>query len=195
MGRMLYILKTRCIIALWLAIVGALSIGSAPAQDRSSLTDEVHIFAASHLESLQDISFAKKKEYCGLIGYDHSGQLAATKAKRGGRDGCRPKDEPDGFRVVDSYHTHGGASLDSDTEAPSIDDLEADIEEGVNGYIATPGGRLWFNDAAAGQATMLCGPGCLKADPKFEACPAFLPKGTYDLDGLIERAENDTGEC
>ncbi len=83
--------------------------------------------------------------------------------------------------------THGAYSLDYDSEAPSPDDLIGDIAEGVDGYIATPGGRLWFNDASARRAILLCGPGCLRADPDFRPDPEYPVASRYSLMGLRRR--------
>lgn len=174
---------------------GLLAPPPAAAQDRSTLTDELDRFAAAHFDRIQPQSVADGAEYCGLLGFDAAGKLATTPAKRGKPDSCRPDDAPAGFEVLASWHTHGAYDRDADTEVPSLDDLFSDIEEGIDGYIATPGGRLWLNDAGARQSVLLCGAGCIKADPEYRPCPAFPPGDSYTPDTLRARAENDTGGC
>jgi hypothetical protein len=55
---------------------------------------------------------------------------------------------------------------------------------GVNGWVATPGGRLWFVDGRTGALEQVCG-----ADA-FRWIPAFVPEEhgpvpeTLSLDGL-----------
>jgi uncharacterized protein DUF4329 len=165
------------------------------AEEYSSLENKTHRFVASLFNNIQEKSFKDNREYCGLIFYNKQGVLEASTANKGGIDSCIPDDVSEEYEVIASYHTHGSATLDADTEVPSIDDLEADIEEGINGYIATPAGRLWFNDVKSKKAILLCGRGCLKSDPRFVECTALFPDKEYTLDKLIEREENDNGEC
>ncbi|MGD1907185.1 MAG: DUF4329 domain-containing protein [Leptolyngbyaceae cyanobacterium] len=156
--------------------------------------DELDDFARDHLVEVQEISIEAGVEYCGLYGYDADGELAATTAVRGEPDSCNPWNEPDEFVVIASYHTHGSYSPDADSEVPSTDDLEGDIEEGIYGYISTPGGRLWFNDWETESATVI-DPGAIQPDPDFQDCPAF-PAGTdYTLPELEAREDEDPGEC
>ena len=168
---------------------------AASGQPRQSLTDELDIFAAEHLETIQARSFRDNVEYCGLFGLDENDNLVATKAKRGQPDSCEPEAGPPDLEVLATYHTHGGYSRNNDTEVPSVFDLTGDIDEGVDGYIATPGGRLWLNLAEERISVLLCGPGCLPADKAFRECAAFLPDVEYTLEDLRDRAANDTGEC
>lgn len=97
--------------------------------------------------------------------------------------------------MIVSWYTHGAYDRDADTEVPSRDDLDSDIEEEIDGVIATPGGRLWFNDVAAEKIILLCGVGCVVFDPAYRPCPTFAPGTEHTLGNLKERAENDTGEC
>lgn len=57
--------------------------------------------------------------------------------------------------------------MTADIEVPSLEDMIGDIEEGIDGYIETPGGRLWFNDARARRVTLLCGSECVASDRWF----------------------------
>ncbi len=152
-------------------------------------------FAITYLTKVQLKSLRDGVEYCGLFGYREDGTLAATPEIRGEIDHCEPALEPPGFRVIASYHTHGSFSWDADTEVPSLEDLLTDIEEEIDGYIATPGGRIWFNDHRKQEAYLLCGRDCIIADPDFRECNAFLPKAHYTVESLTARFENDTGDC
>ncbi|MBV1865309.1 MAG: DUF4329 domain-containing protein [Rhodobacteraceae bacterium] len=141
-------------------------------------------FTKAFFSTIQEISFADNREYCGYIGLNAEGGFAATPAKRGKRNYCVPRYAPRDFRVLASYHTHGAASLAFDTEVPSFDDLRADIYEGIDGYIATPGGRVWYDDAAKQRSVLLCGVKCVTADPDYTD-NKYLPVGTMlDLDAL-----------
>lgn len=166
-----------------------------PAQDRDALFRALDEFAAEHLNQVQMLSIRDGVEYCGLLGIDASGQLAATPPRRGRADSCEPPENgPAGFEVLASYHTHGSFDPDADSEVPSSDDLLADIEEGIDGYVATPGGRLWLNDLEAEVSFQLCGLGCLIADPRFHECPADSPANEYTLEDL-EYRENTPAAC
>lgn len=112
------------------------------AQDRGDLTGELDIFAATYFDWLQPRSIREGIEYRGLFGVDGKRNLAAILAQPGNADSCHPGEAPAGFEVLASWRTHGAYDRDADTEAPSWGDLESDIEEGIDGYIATPGGRL-----------------------------------------------------
>ena len=126
---------------------------------------------------------------------NRAGKLAATSPKRGRRDSCEPDEPPEDFEILASYHTHGDDTQEADTEVPSLEDLAGDIEEGIDGYIATPGGRLWLNDARLRRAFMLCWPGCVKRYRRFREYRAYPPGHEYTLRSLQRRADNDTGEC
>ena len=145
---------------------------AAVAGDRAGLEDELDIFAVEHFDKIQPLSVAKKVEFCGYFGINAAGDLAATLAVPGDADSCAPEDPPPGFDILASYHTHGAYSPDADTEVPSVDDLLGDYEEGIDGYIATPGGRVWLNLYEEELAFQLCGPGCVRPDPDFRECRA-----------------------
>lgn len=181
----------------YLAAFAACLIAALPAaaQDRADLTDDLDIFAAAFLDRVQPISIGDGVEYCGLFIRDDDGRLIATPPRRGKADSCQPEDGPDGVAILASWHTHGAYDRDADTEVPSWDDLDSDIDEEIDGYIATPGGRLWLNDAAGEKSILLCGEGCVVSDPDYLPCPAFPPGTEHTLDSLKARADNDTGAC
>lgn len=180
---------------LFLFIAALVLPGLSTAEDRRALDGPLEHFAAAHFDRIQPRSIADGVEYCGLFGYDADGKIAATQAVRGGADSCQPDRAPDRFVVLASWHTHGAYDRGADTEVPSLDDLVSDIEEGIDGFIATPGGRLWFNYAEGRRSVLLCGPGCVYSDPEYRPCPAFPPGARYTIRTLRERAENDTGGC
>ena len=144
-------------------IASLLLSGAALAQS----ADEINL-VKSVLNQLQDASFSANREYCGYIGFDDKGVLFASNASRGRRNSCLGK-APDNMEIIASYHTHGAFDLDVPAEFPSATDLEGDEEEGIDGYIATPGGRLWYSDSQDMEVSQICGLGCLKQDPKFKA--------------------------
>lgn len=140
------------------------------------------------LSGLQARSFAGNREYCGYIGYTSDGILVATPAARGDQGSCLAHEPPAEMRVTASYHTHGAATRDYDSEVPSLGDLISDIAEGVNGYIATPGGRVWLNLAHKREARLLCDLRCIAADPGFDGDTEFpAPAPVYTLESLKAR--------
>ncbi len=122
--------------------------------------------ARAVLAGIQPRSIAENREYCGYIGYTARGQLATTRARRGQIDYCKT-DWPRDLRVVASWHTHAGYDERAWSEVPTVNDMNADRSEGVNGYIATPGGRVWFIDTRRMRTRQVCGPGCVPPDPRF----------------------------
>jgi hypothetical protein len=195
----------RCSLALLLIAATACQTGVLPDDDDRAVSDdhapdtaidldELDDFARDHLVDVQDLSIEAGVEYCGLYGYDPSGELVATPAIPGDPDSCDPGEDPAGFVAIASYHTHGSYSPDSDSEVPSVDDLAGDIDEQLYGYISTPGGRLWFNDWESEVATVI-DPGAIEPDPDFQDCPAFPADTEYTLPELEARAEADPGEC
>jgi hypothetical protein len=156
---------------------------SAPAQSREEID-----FMMSLFEQLQPLSFDKQREYCGFLGYDASGSLTATEPRGGNRDSC-PLDWPRNLQVVASYHTHGTFDFAYNNELPSDIDMLSDQDMGVDGWIATPGGRLWFVDSERMVAKQVCGVGCLPIAPNFyKAQAGDIAKG-YSFDELVERLQ------
>lgn len=121
------------------------------------------------LAPLQLLSFATRFEYCGYLGETPDGSLTFTQIQRGGHDGCTPVRHGHDMTLVASLHTHGAYGATVPAEFPTILDMDSDRAEGVNGYISTPGGRLWYIDGRARVAMQLCGLGCLPQDPEFRA--------------------------
>ena len=158
--------------------------------------EELDAFALAHLNGMQPRSFAENVEFCGYYGLDADLQIIASGPDRGDSDGCLPADPPPQMvEWLASWHTHGAYSFDADSEVPSLDDLLGDIADGVDGYIATPGGRVWLNLYQERQSELLCGPGCIAADPNFQECRGHMPGESYTVQSLQARFDNDPGTC
>ena len=161
-----------------------LNLGPATAQE----FDEIQ-FVKAFFKALQPKSIAANREFCGYFAIDGNDKFVASKAKRGQRDGCFPAEPPAHLNVFASYHTHGAYHPDFDTEVPSEMDMRADTAEDVDGYIATPGGRIWFIDTLNRpvKARLICGAKCTVSDSRFK--PGDYPKirKTYTLKQLIAR--------
>jgi uncharacterized protein DUF4329 len=144
-------------------------------------------FVRAFFNRLQPKSIAANREYCGYFGFNERNEFAATQPTRGRRDSCLPDEPPVTLEVFASYHTHGGYSVDADSELPSAGDMEADIAEETDGYIATPGGRLWFIDTRREKARMLCGRKCLVSDNRFDETALTPVRKNYTLRQLYQR--------
>ncbi len=169
--------------ALMIALLAVALGGPAPAQERAEVA-----FAQKILASLQAKSFASNREYCGTIGLTEDGRLVASNPRRGGRDGCRPRDPAHAYEIIASFHTHAGFDEDADSELPSVSDVLSDMDEGLDGYLATPGGRFWFIDGLSGTTRQICGLGCLPTDPDFEPGLWGKIRKRYSLGDLERRA-------
>ncbi|WP_117395432.1 DUF4329 domain-containing protein [Maritalea myrionectae] len=144
-------------------------------------------YLAKFFAPIQEMSIANNREYCGYFGLNAAGKLIATKPKRGRADSCSADPSDDMVEIIASYHTHGAFDWDADAETPSSDDLEADIYEEIDGYVSTPGGRIWKNDRRRERAILLCGRNCTVSDPDYDN-QAFPPvNNSYNLDGLYDR--------
>ncbi|MEM7724186.1 MAG: DUF4329 domain-containing protein [Pseudomonadota bacterium] len=162
---------------------GALSAAPCFAQDPAELAA-----ARAVLMQLQPMSFAENREFCGYIGQMPDGTYQATEVSRGREFSCLSRGSEDRFiDVTASFHTHAGFSTEADSEVPSTDDIRGDMDEGVNGYVATPGGRLWYIDGARGVATQVCGLGCMGQDPNFIEGDAGEIAQQYTLADLERR--------
>lgn len=151
-----------------LAAAAALLASSVQAQYVPDPGWEEIDFVKSVFLEIQVTSIAKRREYCGYIGRDPQGKLVATEAVPGDMASCLPVWPPSHeMEVIASYHTHGAFDLGYFNEIPSDIDLQGDMSVGIDGWVATPGGRLWFNDGKAGEARLICGVACLPVSPEF----------------------------
>lgn len=145
-------------------------------------------YARATLNSIQEQSIARNREYCGYIGVDSFGRFLATTPVRGRESRCRPKSPRGDFLVLASYHSHGGFSEVYDSEVPSYEDLTTDILEEIDGYVATPGGRMWYVDARRKEARLVCGPNCLLSDPAYRDEVLDPLRTRYTLEDLARRS-------
>ncbi|AWW74634.1 hypothetical protein CD351_09390 [Erythrobacter sp. KY5] len=157
---------------------------------------EVQAFAKERLDALQPQSFAGDIELCGIVFETSDGTLGATNSRPGEQASCNIAyfDEP-GMVPVASFHTHGKHSEAYDGEVPSTIDIRSDVASGMDGYVATPGGRLWHIDHETATARMVCGEGCLTQDPSYVPCPGDMIAQTYTLAQLEERFSFARSEC
>lgn len=158
--------------------------------------DEVQDFARVTLDSMQARSFAQNVELCAIIFEDSTGNLGASEPMAGDEATCdlRFFDKP-GMAPVASIHTHGAFSQDYDSEVPSLIDLEGDIDSQFDGYVSTPGGRLWRNDWQQERAVLVCGKGCLKQDPGYRPCSEDAIASAYTLPQLAARMRQPVDKC
>lgn len=168
-----------------LALAALLGMSLAAAADEG-----VDTFALRLLSDLQRDALERRVESCGYI-YRQAGALRA-RIQRGNREFCdsTPDSIPEEAELVASFHNHGAFTEDFDSEVPSADDLDADREDELNGYVATPGGRVWKIRWRESVAEQLC-VGCVARDPRHRD-GVFLPiRPRYTRAELVERARED----
>jgi hypothetical protein len=166
------------------ALCAALLCNSATAQS----PEEIALFQATFAQ-LQPTSFEDRREYCGYVGINDAGELTISGVARGRRNSCLA-DDPDDLAVIyASFHTHGAFRGEEGDEVPSVSDIEADADEGIDGYVATPGGRLWYIDTEDMVTYQICGRGCLPQDPSFQPFPGGLISESYSYDALVSYFE------
>jgi len=150
--------------------------------------DEETLIRAT-LSELNLRSFAEGIEYCGYVGFTADGTLAVSDPTPGDESSCL-SDDPVNLEVITaSFHTHGDFSTEYSSETPSGTDMEGDEEEGIDGWVSTPGGRLWYIDTTDMVTFQICGIGCMPQDPNFiEGDDGFIAD-QYTYDELVERLE------
>lgn len=127
-------------------------------------TAEADAFAVAFLDTIQPRSFAERREFCGYF-LVIAGRIAATPPIPGTTASCtQPAPPPNAFA---SYHTHGAFDRDYDNEVPSPEDMLGDFAFGIDGYISTPGGRVWRVEIDERAALQVCGLGCVTVDRGF----------------------------
>lgn len=127
----------------------------------------VDAFAIRFLDSIQARSIADRREYCGYFFRDATGAIKATPPRRGTFATCSMPAPTPGDGIFASYHTHGAFGRQYDNEVPSTTDLLSDFQLGLDGYISTPGGRIWYVSKTTRDAVQVCGLGCVTRDPGF----------------------------
>ncbi|MEL6960661.1 MAG: DUF4329 domain-containing protein [Pseudomonadota bacterium] len=128
-------------------------------------------FAINFLNSIQARSIAEEREYCGYFFLNAQGQIEATRPVPGTFASCAMPAPRPGEGIFASYHTHGAYGSDYDNEVPSTLDLQSDFQFGIDGYVSTPGGRVWLVDFQTRSTRQLCGLRCVTSDP------GFVPQG------------------
>jgi hypothetical protein len=145
--------------------------------------DEV-AFARAFLGDLQIRTVVENREYCGYFGRDPAGKVVATRPRRGKWESCLIGYPPEALEVFASYHTHAALVADSYNEIPSPQDLRSDIDSALDGYVSTPGGRLWFSDHRAKEVRQICGEACLPQDPAYRPGKFMKVRRSYSLEAL-----------
>lgn len=138
------------------------------------------------LTLLQPLSFEKKREYCGYVGYNEKGVMTASAPVAGTRDSCAAA-FPRNLAITASYHTHGDFDVGYFNEVPSDVDMEGDKQFYMNGYVATPGGRLWYIDTQAMKTWQVCGISCLPVAQSFRKGRAGAIAQSYSYAELREK--------
>lgn len=147
----------------------------------------VDAFARDFLDTIQPISFAERREFCGYFYVGTDGRLRATPPRRGTFASCTMNEPRKGQGVIASYHTHGAYAPGYDNEVPSAIDLESDFDYGIDGYVATPGGRIWLVDYQTRSTRQVCGLGCVQVDPAFRPQNEGSVRPVYTLPQLQQR--------
>ncbi len=147
----------------------------------------VDSFARAFLDSIQAQSIAENVEYCGYFFIDSSGQLFGTPPIRGRSASCSMNAPQPGQGVVASYHTHGSYRRAYAAEVPSIIDLQSDFQFGIDGYVSTPGGRIWLVDFQTTSTMQVCGRNCVYADPAYNDRNDHRIRQSYTLTELRQR--------
>lgn len=124
-------------------------------------------FARQFLDSIQAQSFAQQREFCGYFIHRLDGQIVATPPRPGTFASCQMPAPQPGQRIFASYHTHGAFGREYDNEVPSATDLQSDFDFGIDGYVSTPGGRVWRVEYDTRDTFQICGLGCVAVDPNF----------------------------
>jgi len=159
-----------------------------PAAALAQSVEEETLIRAT-FNNLNPRSIAENVEYCGYIGVTTDGVLTASPPTKGDASSCL-SDDPVMLNVIfASYHTHGAFSPDYSNELPSGADMEGDEQEGIDGWVATPGGRLWYIDTTDMVTYQVCGIGCLAADPGFIAGESGIIEESYSYNDLLVKLD------
>lgn len=147
----------------------------------------VDAFARNFLDGIQARSIAERREYCGYFFIDGDGQLRATAPRGGTFASCDMPVPVIGQGVIASYHTHGAFDEGYDNEVPSVIDLTSDFDFGIDGYVSTPGGRVWLVDYQTLSTRQVCGLGCVTFDPAFRPVDEATIRPAFTLQSLQQR--------
>ena len=160
--------------------------------------ERVDAVAEAVLMEAQALSLANNREYCGYIAFNAADKLQFTAPIRGDIESCEPPFVPDSWELIASYHTHGALdpnNPDFSFELPSSSDLESDSDEGVDGYLSTPGGRFWFIDTVDELVILLGDAGYFESDQLFVEdidCPV---QAEYSFEDIFVMEDEDLAAC
>ena len=129
-------------------------------------TSDANAFATVVLDRLQPRSITESREYCGIILRADDDSLYTSPIAAGNEFSCKMPSVIG--EVVATFHTHGSYSPEFENELPSLSDVLGDFSQRIDGYVATPAGRVWLNDYSERQVVLLCGEGCITADPRTD---------------------------
>jgi|GEM_PF-3717515 len=118
----------------------------------AEISVEAAAMAMKALAEVQPRSLKDQVEYCGSV-ILRNGKLKVLGPAKGDFESCEPPQLGRTDSYLASFHTHGEFSWDSPTEIPSDEDFQGVKEEGVTGFIGTPGGRVWQLDPISGIAS------------------------------------------
>lgn len=149
------------------ALALSLPLVAGTPQDAAAQSREETEFVTALLTNLNPLSIEFNREICGFVVRRPGGELESTKVSWGTEATCASSPVPPGYEVLSSWHTHAAWGRGYDGEVPSTIDVEGDMRLGVNGWVSTPGGRLWFVNGQTGDTHQVCGRDCLPADPNF----------------------------
>ncbi|WP_284263800.1 DUF4329 domain-containing protein [Roseicyclus amphidinii] len=172
--------------ALLLSLAVALPGLALPGMARAQSAQET-AFVLGLMESMNALSVRFNREVCGYILRHPNGAYSSTKVSWGGHASCASLPLEGGVDVVSSWHTHAAWGEGYDGEVPSIQDVEGDMGQGINGWVGTPGGRLWHVDGRTGTMRQVCGRDCLPVDPNFFPEEHGPVAESYTLDALYAR--------
>ena len=158
-----------CAVAFAAIFYAQLTRERAPARERVVSTSALTDYARATLAEIQPRSIANNQEYCGVIFEDEEGNLQTSTIYAGERAACALDwGVPLGYHVVASFHSHGGFDTQYASEIPSSLDLATDIDARIDGFVGTPGGRIWHNRWQEEATELACGEACLPVDPRYE---------------------------
>ncbi|OUD10222.1 hypothetical protein BVC71_01535 [Marivivens niveibacter] len=147
---------------------------------------EEQAYIVKIFEKIQPRSFALNREICGYIGRNDAGRLVSSRLSTGSEAGCTLPHWPTKFDVIASFHTHSTYSPEYNSEVPSSTDMESDEASGIDGWIATPGGRLWYVDSSEMIAYQICGHHCVPQDPNYIDEPGQNIKPYYSYRAILK---------
>lgn len=144
-------------------------------------------FMIALMHSMNPASIRNNREICGHVVRGPNGRITSTKVSWGGEASCASLPVPEQYEVLSSWHTHAAWAPNYDNEVPSTVDVEGDLSRGINGWVGTPGGRLWFINGQTGDMYQVCEEDCLPADPNLQMDGNGPVAKSYTLEELYTR--------